>query len=360
MDRRNALKALIGSLSVTAFATAGGSPRGKITRYGASPPDRQLTAAIKASPRFHKTYAPLKGIAKEGRKNVFLYQNLQKEIGNFPPHYQGPAPDGAEGEGDCIGQSSARGCDVLAASDIHLLGQREKFVAECSVEMNYAGGRVEIGGLGGGALRGRGGSHGEWQAKYLKQFGVLHRLKYERDGNELDLTGYHPGRSRKYRDVGVPDWLEPIAREHPVEEITNVKTGMEALDAVASGQPVIIGSSYAIKGQRDAQGFALPYLGGSTRRGRWTFNDVRVQWWHAMVLVGAVLEGGRIGGTILNSHGKNWIEGPQPFDLPDGGFNIDLEYLDLMIKDWGDCWALGSYKGHAAKRIREHLLYIRR
>ena len=288
-------------------------------------------------------------LAKDG-KNVFLWKYLEKEIGEIVPHYQGPDPEtGEQGEGDCVGHAGSMCCDVLAASDIHLLGQAEKFVAKTSVEMSYAGGRVEVGK---GQIRGRGGSNGEWQAEFYKNYGVLHRIRYEKDGNSIDLTGYHPGRSRQYRDAGVPDWLEPIAREHPVQEFTGPKTGMEALDAVCAGQPVIICSSYAFHDTRDAQGFCAPYLSTFYRR-RWRMFEVRVQWWHAMALTGALLEGGRIGGLIQNSHG-DWNSGPRPYDIPRGSFFVDLSTLDLMVRDWYDCWALGSYKGHESSRIRRH------
>jgi hypothetical protein len=302
----------------------------------------------------------LRGVSELG-KNVFLWKYLEREIGEIEPHYQGPAEDGTEGEGDCVGQASAMGCDVLAATDIHALRQRERFVAKASVEMNYAGSRVEIGNLGKddlnpARLRNRAGSHCEWAARWLKEYGVLHRLNYSDGENSLDLTGYHPGRSRTYRDSGVPDWLEPIAREHPVQEYTNVKTGREALDAICSGQPVLLGSSYAFKDKRDSDGFCAPYLGASYRRGRrWV--DVRIQWWHAMILTGALLEGTRIGGLIQNSHG-DWNSGPRPYDIPRGSFFVELQHLDAMVKDWGDCWALSSYKGHEAKRMR-HRLYLR-
>jgi len=355
MDRRDLLKVLgVGAFAVLptnrVFAD---NP--EVEWYGVAPPHgRRRRVAT-----FHERFRPFKGISTLGR-NAFLYQNLQKELGDFDPHYQGPAEDGSPGEGDCVGQASALGCDILAATDVHQLKQRERWEAKASVEMNYAGGRIEIGQKndpnGVNHLLGRGGSHGAWQAEYLQKFGVIHRKKYSDGENEIDLTGYHPARSRKYRDAGVPDWLEAIAKDHPVEEITQATSGREALDAVCAGQVVLMCSSYAFPDVRDADGFTKPYLGGTTKRG-WRFVSTRRQWWHAMLLAAAILEGPRIGGTILNSHGE-WNSGPRPNDLPRGGFNVELEYLDMMVKDWGDCWVLGSYKGHEAKKMR-HRLFLR-
>lgn len=356
MDRRFAIKGLLSALGIGAFAApAKAKEEDLVRRFGASMPAPSARQPQKA---FSEVYAPFNGVAKETGKNVFLFHNLQKEIGEIEPHWQGTDPEtGEEGEGDCVGQAGAMGADILAATEIHDLGERERFVAKASVEMAYALSRVEIGG---GQLSGRGGSHGEWMARAFKEYGVLHRLKYESGGNSLDLTGYDPGRARQYRDKGVPDWLEPIAREHPIKNFVNIRSGQEALDAICARMPVLLCSSYAFEDVRGPDGFANAYLGGGSTRTRtrfgWRwFNSGRLQWWHAMLLTGAILEGPRIGGVVQNSHGK-WNSGPRPYDMPEGSMGVDLEVLDLMAKDWGDCWALSSYEGHKAKTMK-HRLY---
>ena len=351
MDRRKALKSIVGALGVGVFSVPSLAKEEDVEDYGAIKPSRRQRIAANKRPRpgFYDRFAPFKGISTLS-KNVFLWKNLEREIGEIEPHYQGSAPDGTPGEGDCVGHAAAMGCDVLSASDIHFLNEREKFLAKSNVEMIYAGSRVEIGG---DQISG-GGSRGIWAAKYLKQYGVLHRIQYKDEQNSIDLSGYHPGRSRQYRRSGVPDWLEPIARQHPVQEYTNVRTGKEALDAICAGQPVIMCSSYAFHDLRDDEGFCQPYLGGTYKRG-WRQFSFRKQWWHAMVMTGALLEGGRVGGLIQNSHGA-WNSGPRPYGIPVGSFFVDLKYIDLMVKDWGDCWALSSYKGHEAG-YHKHRLY---
>lgn len=343
----------LGALAVGAYATpALATEQDFVKDYGARRPTHRPR-----SPRFYQKFATMRGISTKA-KNVFLWKNYEKELGNeIEPHWQGPARDavagfpvGAPGEGDCVGHAGAMAGNVIAASDIHFLKESEKFVAPASVEAAYWGSRFEAGG---GKIKGRAGSRGEWMARFYRDWGVLHQLEYEKDGKKIDLRGYHPSRSRQYRDSGVPDWLEGIAREHPVKEYTNVTSGKEALDAVCSGQPVIMCSSYAFRPERDAQGFCAAYGEDSYKRG-WRWITVRKQWWHAMVLTGALLEGGRVGGLIQNSHG-DWNEGPRPFDIPRGSFFVDLNTLDLMCKDWGDCWAISSYHGHQAKRIRRKI-----
>lgn len=353
MDRRKALEVLA-SISVGAFAApALGSTSGPlISKYGATQPARPIPG-----PRFYATY-PFKGLgkqlAKEG-KNVLLYRNLQKEIGEIVPHYQGRDPEtGESGEGDCCGHAGAMGCDVLAATDIHLRDEAERFIAKASVEMLYAGSRIEIGQTennGKNNLKDRGGSHGGWIAKFVKDYGVLHRLPYRNpaDGSTLDLTGYHPGRSRQYRDVGVPDWLEPIAREHPCKMATNIKTGMEGVDAICAGHPIVACSSYAFEDTRDARGFAKAYE-AYRKWGRW----YRKQWWHAMIATGVVFYPDVTGVLIQNSHGI-WNSGPRPHDMPEGSFFVTLDTWDKMVRDWDDCWAIGSYAGHEVDRIKHRI-----
>lgn len=358
MDRRDALK-LLGVLYANAYAVpAVANPCASVTRYGALAP----TAPIRGR-RFHEEFSTFKGLGKQlakERKNVLLYQFLQNEIGEIKPYWQGPDPEtGNEGEGDCCGQAGAMGCNVLAATDIWLRDEAEQFIAEASVEMLYGGSRYEIGVIGRpeenprqeNSLRGRGGSHGEWVARFVNEYGVLHRLIYPNpDGSQLDLTGYDPGRSRQYRDRGVPDWLEAEARKHPVRSIANIRTSMEGVDAICAGHPVLVCSSYAFMPERDERGFCKAY-GAYRKRGRW----FRVQWWHAMIATGVVFwPDGTIGVLIQNSHG-DWNGGPTVFDQPRGSFFVTLQTFELMVKDWFDCWSLGSYLGHEVERVRKRI-----
>lgn len=359
MDRRDLLKLLGGAAALYTVPSFGAQwiTNPYVAQLGATRPDR----VQRDRKHFHNTFLAFNGVSGAIGKNVFLYDNLKQQIGEIIPHDQRTLRDAdgkviVRGEGDCIGHSAGMGCDVLAATDIHMIGQREAWRAKANVEMLYAGSRVEIGKKG---LAGQAGSHGQWVARFLNEYGVLHRLSYTDGTSSIDLTGYSPERSRLYRDVGVPDWLEPLAQAHPVKEITNVHTGQEALDAVCAGQPVIMCSTYAFSDTRDADGFCKPHLKmgwiWTKWRGRY-WGRVR-QWWHAMILTGAILEGDRKGGILQNSHGV-WNSGPQPYGMPDGAFGVDLSVLDTMVKDWFDCYALASYRGHEAKRIR-HKLYLR-
>lgn len=156
-------------------------------------------------------------------------------------------------EGDCVGHAYALGADVLAAADIYMRFEPEKWVAKASVEMIYAGSRVQIGK---NAIVGDG-SHGEWAARFLNEYGVIHRLKY----GEYDLRGYDPVRSDKYSRTGVPEPLLEIAKQHPCVTYTKIMTWEQARDALYLGQPVILCSSYAFGRERDSYGFARQLVG---------------------------------------------------------------------------------------------------
>lgn len=291
-------------------------------------------------PLFRKTFA-LRGDAP--RKNCLLYQHLQKEIGEIVPHRQPRITEG--GEGDCVGHAAAMACDVLAATNIHLFRRRESFVAKSSVEAIYWGSRVEIG-------QNRlpfAGSHVVWAAKYLQRYGVLHRLPYRAGNDHIDLRGYYQHRSRERRNTGVPDWMEWVARLYPVQVYTRIATGQQVLAALCAGQPVVIGSSYAFPAERDRYGFTTPHLPYRSRF-RWR----RKKWQHAMVATGAILEGPKQGAVIQNSHG-NWNSGPQPYDMPDGAFAVETKYLDLMVKDFRDAYALSAYTGYELSSVRRYL-----
>jgi hypothetical protein len=292
--------------------------------------------------QFSKAYPSL-GAAGE-RNQVFLWKFLESSLGHeVQPHLQ-------SSEGDCVGQAYAMGVDLLTATEIHLLKEQERWVAKASVEMIYAGSRVEVGGK---ELLGRPGSMGEWGAEYLKRYGVLHRIKY----GDIDLTGYDPLRSRKYRDRGVPDRLEPIARQHPVQRYTVIKNFDEACDAMAGGQPIIICASYAPKldrnkkAHRDKDGFIKLETGCGCGRS-WCFRRRKI-WQHAWCAIGFDRKSDKPGLYIINSHGPDWIDGPRPHGLPQGAFKLTPEHANLMIQDWGDAYAISAYVGHPGDRVQK-------
>lgn len=268
------------------------------------------------------------GITGSGAgKTVLLYQHLVKLAGKFNVRLQTI--------GDCVSMGAACAVDVLRGVQHFVQGTGESWIAECATEPIYAGSRVEIAG---GQLGGGDGSNGIWAAKWVKQYGILLRQKY---GN-IDLTTYSGQRARQWGmpRAGVPDELEPIAKLHPVQQYTQVRTWEEARDALANGYPVTIASGAGFTSTRDKDGFARP--SGS--------------WAHQMCLI-AVKDDSRPGVLINNSWGPNWIGGPKgEYDIPDGSFWCDAAVLERNILSAGDSWAFSNFDGFPPQDLNLHWL----
>lgn len=299
------------------------SAKPRVERFGANKP-------VGPSKRiqFAKGFRRLAGDG-EGQKSL-LWKHYEDVTGEeWVPHVQ-------PSEGDCVGQASAGGCDLLAACDIQMRNEPEKWIAKSSVEAAYGGSKMV------GGILGRGdGSQGEYAAKYLNQYGVLHRLEYP----SIDLRGYDSRRSDRFGRVGVSDDLLEIASEHPIATYTQIKTWADARAALYNGQPVIICSTYAFNSRRDEDGFLKQYTG---RR--------RKTWFHCMLLGGYDESYHRPGGLIMNSWGPDWVSGPKRHEQPEGSFWATPEAIETMLQDWYDCYAFSAYLGHPEKKLK-HKLY---
>lgn len=264
-------------------------------------------------------------------KIVLLHKYLERAIGPIIPHYQAI--------GDCVGQAFGLAVDILAATQIYGLGIQEKWEAKASTEAAYAGSRYEIGYQvhGSSRLLWDDGSIGLYCAEFLTQYGVLVRKKYD----EYDLRTYSPKIAKSWGRTGVPDELEPLAKQHPIQSFALVTSYEDCRDAIVNGYPVIFCSSYGFNancrnhnpGGRDAQGF---------------LNRCDT-WYHAMAGV-AVDDTTRPGILICNSWGPNWVDGPTRHDQPAGSFWVDANTIDGMCSQ-GDSFAISGFVGFPAKRL---------
>jgi len=335
MDRRDFLKAsglIVGALGAPNLLAAGNRPI-----YSGWIPNRDAIErwVDKTNrPFFNQQGRHLRGTGA-GRR-VFLWKFLEKAIGKkLQPH--------AQGIGDCIGQGFGRGVDVLTGVQIHYHGKQERWVAEASTEMIYILSRMEIGE---GQIKGDG-SHGVWAAEALREYGVLLRQPYLE--GKYDFTEYSAARARRWAHKcrtctswggGVPDELEPIAKEHPVRTTTLVTRWEQARDAIANGYPVVVCSSRGFTDIRDDMGFLAP----------------KGTWYHCMLLAGIDTLSKRQGGLLINSWGPNWVDGPIRWNQPAGSFWADPEVIDEMLKE-GDSFALSNYKGYPAQIDLDYRLY---
>lgn len=262
--------------------------------------------------QFYNTPA---GKVAMGDEDVFLWQAVRKVNNKGPPWY----PNINQGSvGSCVGAGTKHTIDICAAMQI-VGGKRETW-KPASAEVIYGGSRVEIGG---GRISGDG-SVGAWAARWVKEYGVVPMEKI----GDYDLTEYSAARARDFGRRGVPNVLEPLAKEHPVKGAALVRSWTDVKRGIQQGYPTMVCSDQGFKMERDRDGFCNPF-------GTWN---------HCMSIIG-FRNGRRPGGFILNSWGDQAHTGPVwPADAPVAGFWVDADVIDRMVRQ-GDSFALSDMVG---------------
>ena len=251
-------------------------------------------------------------------KDVLLSDGVKKLLGKHIPARN------QRDVGSCVGFATTSAVEYLIALQALEAGMGPAAFRDLVQEVLYALSRVEVGG---GRIRGDG-SVTAWSGEAAKRFGVISRGIY----GKFDLTQYDTGRCRDWGRSGLPDELEPIAKQSPVKGITFVRSAEEAAKAIRQGYPIAQGSGvgFGARGpyRRDADGFLR--ASGS--------------WGHCMACIG-VVGGKRPGFLILNSWGPDWVEGPTGGrDIPAGSFFVDWGTHDRMCKE-GDAIAFSDAVG---------------
>jgi hypothetical protein len=251
--------------------------------------------------------------------DVFLWDACRRVTGgHLPAHDQ-------DGIGCCVGEGFSSAVEYLQCVEIALTGKVEEY-APISSEAVYALSRVEVGG---GRIGGDG-STGAWAAKAVREYGVLPR----RVVGGYDLTHFDPYRARDWGRRGLPDDLEPEAREHLVRTVSLVKSFEEARAAITHGYPVAVCSDQGFTMRRDRDGFCAP----------------RGTWGHCMCFIGAT-DGPRPGLCCLQSWGPTVPGGPIGLGgHPGCAFWVDAAVADGMLRQ-GDSWALSAFDGFPARRL---------
>ena len=251
-----------------------------------------------------------------GPDDVFLWDACRKVTGELLP------PRDQKSVGACTAFGTASAIEHLLCVQI-AAGSSEEY-RDLVQEVIYGGSRVEIGR---GAVRGDG-STGAWAAQFVTKYGVVPRGIHGRH----DLRTYSESRCREFGRFGVPDDLEPLAKQHPVKSVTLVRGWDECRAAIRNGYPVIVCSDQGFTFPRDADGFCSP----------------RGVWMHCMAVVG-IRGGKRPGGFLLNSWGPTVHTGPRGVGDPSpAGFWADASVLDRMLRQ-GDSWAFSGVVGFPAR-----------
>jgi len=155
---------------------------------------------------------------------------------------------GAQTIGSCVGWGFSLSTDILAACDVVLRNEPEAYGGDTLCASVYGFSRVEA--RGNKANWGGDGSYGGVAAKAVSQFGTLH-LGQNYGGKTY--TQQSGSLEREWGRDGVPDTLEPYAKEHRVLNVTLVRTFEEATKAIQNGYPVAVCSG---------QGFSMTLRDG--------------------------------------------------------------------------------------------------
>lgn len=264
---------------------------------------------------------PVMGLAasreflKTEHRDVFLWE--QGEVALFgkvlPAHRQTI--------GDCVSHGWGRAVQDLVFIEMARQKVDPNLALQIATEPLYAFSRVEVGG---GRIRGDG-SIGAWAAKAVMNYGNLQRKKY----GSIDLTNYSGNRARSWGAprAGVPDELEPTAREYPIRMAPLVTTEDEAASSLYNMYPIPVCSG---------QGF-------TTTRDRYGFCDPRGSWAHCMVAraIARLKRGNKIVLAVVIQ--QSWGESPtgtnkvttengREVTLPQGCFAVEFDVFVRMLR----------------------------
>jgi len=247
---------------------------------------------------------------------------------------------GSQGQvGSCVGWGSSLAVDLVAACDIVWRKEAESWKGRTIEASLYGFSRVEARGQ--KSNTGGDGSTGFHAAKAIRDFGCLH-YGVDYGGVVIEQRNTEQ-RDRDWGRNGVPDTLEPFAKERRCSETTLAVDFDEAAAAISNGYPVVVCSGQGFSMSRDADGFCKP--GGV--------------WWHCMCF-GGVRFGKRPGLLCFNSWGdSNTVGKHYPEDMPEAvrncSFWVDADVATKMLSG-RDSYVYAGYSGFKPTQLPDHWL----
>lgn len=263
---------------------------------------------------------------------VFFWEAEGKVLGQVLDSWsQGSA-------GTCVSFGWGRGAQDLLLIQIIQHHLEEWPGAQVATEPIYGGSRVEVGG---GRLSGDG-STGAWAAQWVTKWGILLRQKY----GDIDLSTYSTTRSREWGRTGVPNVLEPLAKEHPIGAAALVSSTKEAWAAIGSGYPIPVCSGV---------GFESPLKDG--------FCEPRGSWGHCMEVRGRFVHPTRGRCFVIQNSWGNYLakygEANRMLEvkgrndkvkLPTGCFACTEAALQRILSE-RDSFAMSAAKGFPRRKL---------
>lgn len=258
-------------------------------------------------------------------------RDLPKSVYGWKPYVQlfgrPPPVKNQLDVGSCVSFGTNTAVErTLAGEIVRRKGDRAEFSLFVE-EATYGGSRVEVGG---GRIRGDG-SVGAWAAKWVTEWGMIPRQKYD----AIDLTSYNTSLCRDWGRNGVPASFEAVAKKYPIKSTVRVNSWAEAKASLAQDYNIAVCSNQGFARQRDSRGVARA-------SGNWA---------HCMCLDGYHTdENGSEYGHITNSWGTTYHTGPVGWGDPNGdGFWAEASVIDRMLRQ-GDSWAFSGVTGFPARK----------
>lgn len=242
---------------------------------------------------------------------------------------------GSQGNvGSCVGWGASLGVDFVAACDVVYRREAEVWRGRTIEASLYGFSRVEARGL--RVNTGGDGSTGFGAAKAIREFGSLH-YGVDYGGTVIPESG-KAQRDREWGRTGVPDELEPFAKERRCSEVTLATTFEQAAAAIQNGYPVVVCSGVGFTMVRDDEGFC---------RASGT-------WMHCMVFAG-VRWGKRPGLLCFNSWGDSNTKGrhypeTMPVTAQSCSFWVDAATCTRMLSG-KDSYVYAGYSGFRVTKI---------
>lgn len=228
--------------------------------------------------------------------------------------------------GDCVSMGATNAVNYLACMEIARLGERERY-RPAFPPFIYGISRVQVGG---GRLGNSDGSLGIWAADAVRKYGVL-------AGDEPGVPRYSGALAREWgHRPGPPEAFLGAAQPHCLKTTAPVGSYAEVRAALVNGYPVTVASM---------QGFQMM---PRVERGK-HWGIPAGQWSHQMSFIGVDDTGARPGCYCMNSWGPD-AHGPPADDAPPGGFWVDAEIVDRMVRQ-GDSFAYSQFEGFPAQKL---------